>query len=203
MPVPSASSFSPPLVLPSLRFSELKNYDGLLNAKIYLSLLGIVYDVTKGREQFFGPGQAYSVFSGRDATYALSIMSLKKRDVDRFDFSKKDLDPDDLLTLAEWISYFDFVYGPAVFYLTEIPSTDGRYPVKLTDLPPVLSEKCLGVTRWGGRARSRGCYRGQQFTSDMMKNGHVKETFSAPSPELCCECHVRPRPVVMNSFGLC
>ena len=48
-------------------FSFSKN--GQNGADIWLSIVGEVYDVTKGRD-FYGPGSAYSLFSGKDATVA-------------------------------------------------------------------------------------------------------------------------------------
>jgi len=44
--------------------TRLSRYKGVDGGKIYLSILGIVFDVTEGR-RFYGPGGSYSGFSGK------------------------------------------------------------------------------------------------------------------------------------------
>jgi len=130
-------------------FAELKNYKSAQNnGTILLSIFGIVYDVTEFAEQFFGPGRAYEVFAGRDITYALAKMSLKAKDCDVFQFTL-DMKTGDLQTLAEWIAYFDALYKRK-YFLVDLPSQNGRYPMKFTDLPPLLKEKKMGNTKYGG-----------------------------------------------------
>lgn len=48
--------------------SELKQYTNLENG-LYLSILGQVFDVTKGKKHY-GPGESYHAFTGRDASLA-------------------------------------------------------------------------------------------------------------------------------------
>ena len=48
---------------------ELSQYDGNRSTRIYLAVLGEVYDVTDG-EGYYGPGQGYSCFAGRDGSRA-------------------------------------------------------------------------------------------------------------------------------------
>lgn len=43
---------------------RLSRYKGVGGGKIYLSILGIVFDVTEGR-RFYGPGGSYHGFSGK------------------------------------------------------------------------------------------------------------------------------------------
>lgn len=43
--------------------ARLSRYDGVDGGKIYLSILGIVFDVSDGR-RFYGPGGSYHGFSG-------------------------------------------------------------------------------------------------------------------------------------------
>lgn len=41
----------------------LKDFNGIINKSLYLSILGDVYDVSKG-DKYYGPGQTYHVFTG-------------------------------------------------------------------------------------------------------------------------------------------
>lgn len=47
---------------------RLSRYKGVGGGKIYLSILGIVFDVTEGK-RFYGPGGSYHGFSGKSKTY--------------------------------------------------------------------------------------------------------------------------------------
>ncbi|GER32481.1 membrane-associated progesterone binding protein 2 [Striga asiatica] len=60
---------------------QLKNYDGTDPSKpIYVAVRGQIYDVTAGKS-FYGPGGAYCVFAGKDASRALAKMSKDESDV--------------------------------------------------------------------------------------------------------------------------
>uniref|UniRef100_A0A0A9YZJ6 Neuferricin n=1 Tax=Lygus hesperus TaxID=30085 RepID=A0A0A9YZJ6_LYGHE len=48
---------------------DLATYDGTQKRDLYLSVLGKVYDVSKGR-QYYGPGESYHGFVGKDASKA-------------------------------------------------------------------------------------------------------------------------------------
>ncbi|KAJ3266530.1 Component of the SF3b subcomplex of the U2 snRNP [Chytriomyces hyalinus] len=55
----------------TLTTEELKQYDGKdPNKPVYLAINGRVYDVTAGRDKYYGPGGGYSFFSGVDAARA-------------------------------------------------------------------------------------------------------------------------------------
>ena len=83
--------------------AELKRNDGR-NGTVYVGVLGIVYDCSSSDhggkrpgESYFGEGGPYHVMAGRDASYALSKMSLKATDMDKFVF---DPDEEELQVLA-------------------------------------------------------------------------------------------------------
>jgi heme oxygenase len=122
-----------------ITLQDLHEFDGKKSDKIYVSLLGIVYDCTEGGHEFFVDGP-YHVFAGRDASYALAMMSLDVESVDRFEY---ELDSDDLQTLSEWIAYFDARYVRAGWL------TGRSHPVRIDQLPPVPKKK-MGDTEYGG-----------------------------------------------------
>jgi len=49
---------------------ELKNYDGVKNAAVYVAVKGCVYDVTP-KKGLYGPGGSYHYLAGRDASRVL------------------------------------------------------------------------------------------------------------------------------------
>ncbi|KAJ2832859.1 steroid binding [Coemansia furcata] len=61
--------------------SELQSYTGQNKGeRILLGLNGNVYDVSNGAS-FYGPGNGYSVFAGRDSTIGLARGSLLRSDM--------------------------------------------------------------------------------------------------------------------------
>jgi hypothetical protein len=56
--------FNTPKVCSLFDSYRLSRYKGVGGGKIYLSILGIVFDVTEGR-RFYGPGGSYHGFSGK------------------------------------------------------------------------------------------------------------------------------------------
>jgi len=129
----------PPLAPGKKKFSlnELKAHAGQqeidegsgavsMKTPILMSVVGRVYDVTSGVE-FFGPGGAYEMFAGRDGTYNLGVMSMKKKTLDKFDHT---YDQEEKETLADWLAYFDHKYGRPIGELTS-----HEHRVKLSDLP--------------------------------------------------------------------
>jgi len=104
--------------------SELRQFDGLTPSKehrgekaIYLAVSGTVFDVTRGKS-FYGPGSAYSIFAGRDATRGLGRMDLNPETAVSDDWDDcEDLDATERSTAAEWRDSFMQKYpvrGPLV-----------------------------------------------------------------------------------------
>ncbi|KAF1326729.1 Heme/steroid binding domain-containing protein, partial [Globisporangium splendens] len=82
---------------------ELKEFNGENGKPIYIGVLDEVYDVSSKRD-FYGPGEGYHLFAGRDASRALAKMSFEKEDLDSEDLS--DLGFMDQETLQDWVTKF-------------------------------------------------------------------------------------------------
>ncbi|KAL3679169.1 hypothetical protein R1sor_022125 [Riccia sorocarpa] len=60
---------------------ELSKHDGSnADLPLLVAIRGKIYDVSSASD-FYGPGKAYAVFAGKDATRALAKMSTKAEDV--------------------------------------------------------------------------------------------------------------------------
>eukprot|EP00400_MALV-I_sp_L67-5_P000383 gene383-677_t len=82
---------------------ELAQYDGKVHKQMYVSVKGVVYDVTSSEN--FVPERGYGMlWGGKDATYALATMSLKPEAVNVEEWG--DLNDQNLLTLENWSNHF-------------------------------------------------------------------------------------------------
>lgn len=87
---------------------ELKKYDGSdKTSPILLAVKGIIYDVS-ARSEFYGPGGAYSAFSGKDASRALAKGSTEPEVA--ADPNVDDLTADEKANLEEWASHYAMKY---------------------------------------------------------------------------------------------
>ncbi|KMQ96748.1 cytochrome b5 domain-containing protein 2 [Lasius niger] len=84
--------------------SELKRYTNLENG-LYLSILGQVFDVTKG-EKHYGPGKQYHAFIGRDASLAFITGEFEEELTD--DISS--LSARQVKTLDDWLQFYNTNY---------------------------------------------------------------------------------------------
>ena len=81
---------------------ELSQYDGNRSTRIYLAVLGEVYDVTDG-EGYYGPGQGYSCFAGRDGSRAFVTGNFTKEG------ARADLDgltPGEVAGVIHWRDFY-------------------------------------------------------------------------------------------------
>ncbi|XP_063002665.1 neuferricin [Elgaria multicarinata webbii] len=92
---------------PVLSAAQLARYTGAEeSAGLYLAVLGQVFDVQQGRRHY-GPGGAYSFFSGKDATRAFATGDFTPAGlVD--DISG--LSPSEMLTIQNWLSFYNKNY---------------------------------------------------------------------------------------------
>mmetsp|Transcript_1811 Transcript_1811/g.3049 ORF Transcript_1811/g.3049 Transcript_1811/m.3049 type:complete len:302 (+) Transcript_1811:58-963(+) len=100
-----------PEPLRNFTIKQLRHFDGTADdnsdeeKKVYLSVGGTVFDVSKGRE-FYGPGGPYEVFAGRECGAALATMSFDEELLD--DPSHCDtLGVGDKSQLDDWLEKFE------------------------------------------------------------------------------------------------
>lgn len=104
---------------------ELAEYDGREGSKgLYLVILGYVYDVQKGVKHY-GPGEAYNMFVGHDASRSFISGDFEEYDPEMSDVSS--LTDSELKSIVKWKSFYDenYVYKGKVV---------GRYFDKKGDL---------------------------------------------------------------------
>ena len=88
--------------------AQLLDYTGADSEKpILIAVDGTIYDVTAG-SGFYGPGSAYNVFAGRDATRNLATGDLDPKGLENP--SKEGLTEDELAVLNQWINLFSTKY---------------------------------------------------------------------------------------------
>lgn len=87
---------------------ELKEFTGEDNKPIYIGVLDEIYDVSAKRD-FYGPGEGYHLFAGRDASRALAKMSFEPEDLNSDEL--KDLGFMDQETLQDWVMKFSLYNG--------------------------------------------------------------------------------------------
>ncbi|KAK6929776.1 Cytochrome b5-like heme/steroid binding domain [Dillenia turbinata] len=69
-----------PVQLGDVTEEELRAYDGSDPCKpLLMAIKGQIYDVSRSR-MFYGPGGPYAMFSGRDASRALALLSFDPQD---------------------------------------------------------------------------------------------------------------------------
>lgn len=86
---------------------QLIQYNGTDPSKpIYVAIKGRVFDVTTGKS-FYGPGGAYAMFAGKDASRALAKMSKNDEDVTP---SLDGLTEKEVGVLSDWEKKFEAKY---------------------------------------------------------------------------------------------
>ncbi|XP_065092540.1 neuferricin homolog [Ochlerotatus camptorhynchus] len=87
---------------------ELAEYDGREGSKgLYLVILGYVYDVQKGVKHY-GPGEAYNMFVGHDASRSFISGDFEEYDPEMSDVSS--LTDSELKSIVKWKSFYDENY---------------------------------------------------------------------------------------------
>lgn len=95
-----------PVVPQGYTLAELKEHDGRTpTTPIWIAVKGKIFDVSSKRT-FYGPGGPYGLFAGRDASRALALNSLDKKDVENSSVN----DVKDLSSLEEWFQTYSTKY---------------------------------------------------------------------------------------------
>ncbi|CCA72162.1 related to cytochrome b5-Laccaria bicolor [Serendipita indica DSM 11827] len=119
---------SPPVHLQAPRMDlftqeELKAYDGTgPDGKIYVAVKGTVFDVS-AKADMYGPGKAYNVFAGKDASKGLGLSSVKPEDAVP-DYSG--LDEQGMTTLNGWYDFFQKRYN-IMGTVKDLPAAVSRF----------------------------------------------------------------------------
>ncbi|KAJ3284800.1 hypothetical protein HDU79_007851 [Rhizoclosmatium sp. JEL0117] len=104
---------APEKYLFSLSLSELAEFDGRDPEKpIYLSLKGMIYDVSHRRD-LYAPGGQMNEFAGKDVTRAFSMSSMGSRNKLKptdFNADFQVMSDEQRETLENWVAFYDAAY---------------------------------------------------------------------------------------------
>lgn len=100
---------------------QLKEYDGIKNKSIYIGLCGEIFDVTSASD-FYGVGNSYHCFAGRNATRAMAKLSFDEEDLSNQKID--DLGPFERSTLEDWYEKFKYYKCYPIIGKYSIPPTN-------------------------------------------------------------------------------
>jgi membrane-associated progesterone receptor component len=106
---------------------QLRKFNGLGDSPLYLSVNGIVFNVSKAKD-FYGAGGPYECFAGRECGVALAKMSFEETHLDDLEGCSTILNHGEKCELHSWIEKFrDFRCYPVMGRLvpdSKLPSAD-------------------------------------------------------------------------------
>ncbi|KAM2976426.1 hypothetical protein FF2_013497 [Malus domestica] len=114
---------------------QLREYDGSdPNKPLLMAIRAQIYDVSSSRN-FYGPGGAYAMFAGREASRALALLSFKPQDING---NLEGLGPDELGILQDWEDKFIEKYDKVGELVAEQTTTnaDEKTEVAADDAQP-------------------------------------------------------------------
>lgn len=86
---------------------SLAAFNGANGAPIYVSVKGVVYDVSKGAD-FYGPGKSYGVFAGKEVSRCLGKMEVNDKESNA---GWRNLNEEHATTLEEWVQKYQAKYA--------------------------------------------------------------------------------------------
>jgi heme oxygenase len=105
---------------------------GAVDGRIFLSIRGLVYDVSRSSENY-GPEGSYQMFAGRDVTRCLSTMSLEQSDLDDVAFFPESKAHE--MALARWEHRLGGMYD-----IVASMAGDDRHTRKIVSAAEVVTE---------------------------------------------------------------
>jgi len=111
---------------------ELAEYDGIKNKKVYLAVIGEVFDVTKGHK-YYGPGESeYSGFAAKDGSRAFAVGGFTEKELIP---DITDLEPSQVIAIYDWMTFYRKDYIPVgkligFYYDENGQPTDNRRKVE-------------------------------------------------------------------------
>jgi len=117
--------------------TELTQYNGAAGSPgLFLALLGVVYDVSKGA-QYYGEGGGYSFFAGRDASRAFVTGNFEEPGLVE---DVAGLSGSDYLGLEEWQGFYEKDYTRVGVLEGHFYSASGEPTARWTELQGWISE---------------------------------------------------------------
>ncbi|KPP70473.1 neuferricin precursor-like [Scleropages formosus] len=128
------STSAPPRLMSE---DELRRYRGEPGSPgLYLSLLGHVFDVSKGQKHY-GPGGGYHFFAGRDASRAFVSGDFTETGLTD---DVSDLSPAEVVTLYDWLAFYQRDYKPVGRLVGRYYSDTGQPTEYLRHVEATLAE---------------------------------------------------------------
>ncbi|KAJ8412356.1 hypothetical protein AAFF_G00126920 [Aldrovandia affinis] len=120
-----------------LRENDLSSYNGESKSqRLYLSILGQVFDVSKGLKHY-GPGGGYHFFAGKDASRAFVTGDFSETG-QTDDLSG--LSPTQIVALFDWLDFYQKDYEPVGRLIGRYYSESGEATAALRQVEAMLAE---------------------------------------------------------------
>ncbi|XP_035290329.1 neuferricin isoform X1 [Anguilla anguilla] len=190
--------------------NDLSLYNGESDSNgLYLSVLGQVFDVSRGREHY-GPGGGYHLFAGKDASRAFVTGDFSETG-QTDDLSG--LSPEQIVALFDWLAFYQKEYKPVGRLIGRYYSENGEPTTALREVEEVLAEGLkLKAEAQAQKKRFPSCNSawsdassGRVWCSTMSGGVHrswvgvPRKLFSLESWSFRCVCVQSEDPTALNS----
>ena len=97
---------------------QLREFDGTIKKSLYVGLCREVFDVTEAAS-FYGPGNSYNCFAGRESTRAMAKLSFEEEDLSSL--REDDFGGFEKQTLEDWYQKFKYYKNYPVMGRVSVP----------------------------------------------------------------------------------